>query len=350
MYNTHKITRHIQPGEQSLGDRAWATPTRRGPWTLGTGLARRLQETITVDPSRGFERTMSCGNKPIPMAFRVDSLEAAIEAARDPLSGIGTWDLYSDGSRLDDQRVGAAVAYKPPTGPWKVRLTPLGAGFEVFDAELVGVVEALEWALVAKLIGPIRVFLDAQAAISRLQHTNPGPGQALTLRAHDLARELQNMGSSVTICWVPGHKGVPGNEEADKAAKKAAGRPPTGKYSGISLAHARRACTEAYRASTANWLTRMLARRRTGQSYRPPRGWKLDPVAASTHKSLARRYYQLKTGHAPIGAYLHRIKARDSPACLGCSRGTETVKHLLTSCRQWCHQRDKLYATLAKEG
>ena len=73
-------------------------------------------------------------------------------------------------------------------------------------------------------------------------------------------------------------------------------------------------------------------------------------MAASTHKSLARRYYQLKTGHAPIGAYLHRIKARDSPACLGCSRGTKTVKHLLTSCRQWCHQRDKLYATLAKEG
>jgi hypothetical protein len=73
---------------------------------------------------------------------------------------MGSTDLYSDGSRLDDQRVGAGVAYKPLSGPWKSRLAFLGAGFEVFDVELIGVVEALEWVLADNLIGPIRVFLD----------------------------------------------------------------------------------------------------------------------------------------------------------------------------------------------
>ena len=314
-------------------------------------LARRLREAIAIDPSKGFERTIGYSERSIPLYFTVDSPEIAIEKVANPLNLIVGTDLYSDGSRLDDKRVGAGVAYRRSSGPWKWRLAPLGAGFEVFDAELVGVIEALELALADNLIGPIRVHLDAQAAISRLQHTQPGPGQALALQAHALARKLQATGRSVTIHWVPGHRGVPGNEEADRAAKKAAGRPPTGKYTGISLAYVRRACSETTRATKANWLTEKLAQRSRqamGQAYHPPKGWKLDPVAADTYKRLASRYYQFKTGHAPIGTYLHRIKARDSPRCLGCSRGNETVNHLLISCRQWRHQREKLYAALVE--
>ncbi|QKX53966.1 uncharacterized protein TRUGW13939_01046 [Talaromyces rugulosus] len=109
------------------------------------GLARRLREALTADPSQGFERIIEPGNRSIPLDFRIDSPETAMQLASDPLSGIGNTDLYSDGSRLDDQRVGAAVAYKPLIGLWRSRLAPLGAGFEVFDAELIGVVEALEW-------------------------------------------------------------------------------------------------------------------------------------------------------------------------------------------------------------
>ncbi|QKX60779.1 uncharacterized protein TRUGW13939_07925 [Talaromyces rugulosus] len=71
---------------------------------------------------------------------------------------------------------------------------------------------------------------------------------------------------------------------------------------------------------------------------------------ASTPKHLTQQYYQFKTGHTPIRAYLHRIKAQDSPNCLRCSRGTKTVRHLLTNCQQWCHQREKLYAGLAETG
>jgi hypothetical protein len=69
---------HAQPGEQPIEDRAWATPTRRGPWTLGMGLARRLREAMATDPSQGFEHTIEPGTRPIPLDFRVENPETAI--------------------------------------------------------------------------------------------------------------------------------------------------------------------------------------------------------------------------------------------------------------------------------
>ena len=38
---------------------------------------------------------------------------------------------------------------------------------------------------------------------------------------YDILEELQNQGKQITMCKVPAHIGVKGNEEADKAAKQA---------------------------------------------------------------------------------------------------------------------------------
>jgi hypothetical protein len=51
-------------------------------------------------------------------------------------------------------------------------------------------------------------------------------------------------------------------------------------------------------------------------------------------------------GHAAIGTYLSKIKARDSETCVGCDQARETVHHLLFECRKWRRQRDSLYKAL----
>jgi ribonuclease HI len=113
--------------------------------------------------------------------------------------------------------------------------------------ELMGVATALEWTLDRSLKGPIYILLDTQATINRLQSTEPGPGQALALRAHKAASQLASSSRPVAIQWVPDHTGVEGNEQADQATKRASIRPAGPNFEGLSLAYIRQACTKARR-------------------------------------------------------------------------------------------------------
>jgi hypothetical protein len=74
----------------------------------------------------------------------------------------------------------------------------------------------------------------------------------------------------------------------------------------------------------------------------------LDPALTVAPKRIASRYYQLKIGHAAIGAYLQKVQAQESGACRGCQAPSETVYHLLFECREWRRQRGALYRALVK--
>ncbi|ODM18571.1 hypothetical protein SI65_06443 [Aspergillus cristatus] len=201
----HPAKKILPPGEQTPGNQQWAESRNRGPWSLGQHLARQLANILPADPFEGFESTIQTTK--------------ALAAAKSLSPGLVIW---SDGSRLENGRCGAGLAWQEPGGTWKTREFPLGKGHEVFDAELLGAVQAVQ---VAEKVGdqrPVTILLDSQAAIARLRHTQPGPGQALAIQIHAIAKRLRVQGRQLIIRWVPGHAGVEGNERADQAAKQAA--------------------------------------------------------------------------------------------------------------------------------
>ena len=104
----------------------------------------------------------------------------------------------------------------------------------------------------------VTVLLDSQAAINRLRHADPGPGQETTLRLWKATQALVDNNREVNIGWIPGHQGVEGNERADQAAKKAAARPTVTSNEKVSLAHVRRAQTEVREGHRQDWLSNTL--------------------------------------------------------------------------------------------
>jgi ribonuclease HI len=341
--------RHAQPGEQPLEDRGWAEQTPRGPYSLGQHLAKQLAEVLPTDPSGGFEGTKVPQQEAFAGQILIQSRDEALETANGFVDGLVLW---TDGSRLDNGKIGAAVAWQDIFDSWHTRELPLGRGKEVFDAELSGACEALRLAKSLQSTGPVTVFMDSQAAINRLQHAEPGAGQEVVFEAWKAAKALAAEGRELTIRWVPSHQGVPGNEQADQAAKRAAARPPPITEEKISLAHVSRARTKAKEIGRQKWLKNALKRRAPEHRrvFEGDKGWGLEPGVAAAPKAIASRYFQLKTGHAAIGVHLARIKARERGRCPHCGGANESVRHVLLDCRKWRVQRRTLLRELDKAG
>ena len=62
--------------------------------------------------------------------------------------------------------------------------------------------------------------------MERIRSDAPGPRQDMAIEIIGLANTLYKQGNTLTIKWVPDHRGSVDNEEADAYARDAAGRIP----------------------------------------------------------------------------------------------------------------------------
>jgi hypothetical protein len=71
------------------------------------------------------------------------------------------------------------------------------------------------------------------------------------------------------------------------------------------------------------------------------------PIPMTSVKSLAARFYQLKSGHAPIGVYLKRFGHRDDTKRWWCGENvSQTRQHLFRHCSRWKDQQKTLWKTV----
>jgi len=267
----------------------------------------------------------------------------------------GVWMWWTDGSRSDDGRVGAAAVCKHGN-EWRSRRSFLRTGrMEVFDAELWATGLALDVAIEKREtlqkhgVKTVAVFSDSQAAIRRAAHLEPRPGQRLARRINRRARSLFGHCIATEIHWVLGHTGIPGNEVADRQANLARDgsgstvieRPYT------SASNRARRISEGRSAAKAEWDAGKCSKH---CSYRlKGKAGTKRPIPMTSVKPLAARFYLLKSGHASTCVYLKRFGHRDEDKCWWCG-GTvsQTREHLFRHCSWWRVQQRELWKAVGK--
>ena len=92
----------------------------------------------------------------------------------------------------------------------------------MYTSELYAIKYALE-AVSSHRLKDIIIYSDSRSALEAIKAYHPENNlvSLIQLSIHKLIKKR----ISVTLCWVPGHVGLQGNEKADKAAKEAINHP-----------------------------------------------------------------------------------------------------------------------------
>ena len=308
-------------------------------------------KTIRFDPKWASRiRTRIAPNK-----------EAAADEDQDNTDSIK---VYSDGSLIEGGVGAAAVLYRRGREMGTLH-KHLGKSTQhtVYEAELTGIILALQLIINSPPSRSASIALDNVAAIRATELTSSAPGSYLIDEIHKIIQnEFDAKGRTrPTIRWVPGHSEIAGNERSDVEAKEAAkGR--TSEEARLPQAMRRQLPTSRSAARQAfNEELKKRWRKGLEQSPRWPKIRSIDSTAPSHNfrkitSHLPRRHVailtQLRTGHAPLQRHMHHIRPDEfvDATCPACGQREETVQHYLLQCRKYADSRHRLEQAVGRAG
>ena len=239
--------------------------------------------------------------------------------------------IFTDGSKLEDGKTGAAFVIQHPNGRHEKRKLKLSSICTVFQAELLAIDQALQW-IEKRASTDVTIFSDSQSSLTALQdRSNAHP---LVVSSHRHLKTINDAGRTVTFVWVKAHVGIDGNEEADEAAKEAALSRQRMVYDLFPISyvkhHVKKSSLEAWEAEygsaeQGSWTRSIFPSLK-------------DIVTFRTSVDLSFEVTQFLTGHGYHRQYLHRFKLHPSPNC-PCGLGEQTVQHLLDDCPRYGNER-----------
>ncbi|KAF5331408.1 hypothetical protein D9611_011845 [Ephemerocybe angulata] len=224
----------------------------------------------------------------------------------------------------------------------------LGGHAEVYDGEMaalaMGIRLATGYARTTN-ISHLHFYADNSAAISSIADPKPTGGQQYAHTFHQLACTFldSNPNNTISVKWCPGHSGIPGNERADRLAKRATDLSRTSPVGTTRTNAIRRSKITALKEWTKEWKRN------------PKEGWfaisdRIPPSLKPTkharrlasRRELYGRVVQARTGHAYTGEFRRRFSFEPPHSCPCDDQTIETREHIITSCPRYEQHRFEL--------
>ncbi|KAF2353415.1 Ribonuclease H domain [Trinorchestia longiramus] len=250
--------------------------------------------------------------------------------------------IFTDGSCIVEPTCSASAAVVIPSRGVTINFK-LRPQIHIMECELIAINEALQWILLNNCQEEKHViFSDSLSSLHLIQNTRPKNYLPLVFNIQD---KLFNIAAShwVYLQFIP-HKGIPGNEAADEAAKNA----HLLRYRSLTPSSYEEIKNLTNTAFKTKWKTEWLRSiQLTGKGHhllkiRDNTGqW---PWSAHKTRHIETALGRLRVGHTGLRSHLYRFSIVEDPYC-SCG-AEESIDHIFFSCPYYAAERTTMKNSL----